>query len=74
MASVLLPAVKALDAVMVLPVPALVIVMVLLDEPVAVIVYPPAGAVCGFPVLSVIVTGEVIVAPFRAVIAEAKSE
>jgi hypothetical protein len=42
-------------------------VMVLVDVPVAVMLYPPAGEV-SFPD-SVIVTGDVIVAAFKAVMA-----
>jgi hypothetical protein len=68
MASTKLPAVWLVGAVIVLELPAMVIVFV--DVPVAVMLYPPAGEV-SFPD-SVIVTGDVIVAAFKAVIALAK--
>jgi hypothetical protein len=68
-ASVKLPDVCA-GAVIVLLLPVMVIVFVAV--PVAVMLYPPAGAVCGFDAVRDIVTGAVMVAPFNAVIAADK--
>ena len=70
-ASDLEPETCAAEAVIILlvaPVPCIVIVFT--EVPVLVMLYPPVGAV-SLP-CNVITTGEVIVAPFRAVIAAAK--
>ena len=66
----MLPEANAAEAVMVLLLPTRLMVLVL--EPWALMMYPPAGAVCGLDAANVMVTGAVMVAALRAVMASAK--